>query len=183
MEKQEALDLLKKHISQESLIKHSLASYAVMEALAAKLGQDANVWAIAGLLHDIDYELTADDATKHGKLARAMLEGKLPEQSICAIEAHNEYAQIRPRQRDFDFALAAGETITGLIVATALVYPDKKVASVKVKSITKRMKEKSFAAAVNRNTIMECEKLGMTLDDFTAVCLEGMQKHAAQLGL
>ncbi len=183
MEKQEALDFLKKHIKHESLIKHSLASYAVMEALANKLGQDVNLWALAGLLHDIDYELTADDVKMHGKKAREMLEGKLPEEAICAIEAHNEYAEVRPRQRALDFALAAGESITGLIVATSLVYPDKKVASVKVKSITKRMKEKSFAAAVSHETIMECEKLAMTLDEFTAVCLEGMQKHADELGL
>ena len=80
-------------------------------------------------------------------------------------------------------ALAAGETITGLITATALVYPDRKLASVKIKSVTKRMKEKAFAASVRRENILECEKLGFSLDVFSGIALEAMQSIHDELGL
>jgi predicted hydrolase (HD superfamily) len=96
---------------------------------------------------------------------------------------HNEAVCGVARNTEFQHALAAGETITGLIVATALVYPDKKIASVRVKSITKRMKEKAFAASVNRDTIRECEKIGLSLDEFVGLSLGAMQGIADRLGL
>jgi len=80
-------------------------------------------------------------------------------------------------------ALAAGETITGLISATTMVYPDKKISSVKPKSVVKRMKEKNFAASVNRENIMECEKIGFTIDEFAELCVNTMQEHAEELGM
>ena len=83
----------------------------------------------------------------------------------------------------FHYALAAGETVTGMIVAAALVYPDKKLASVKAKSVTKRMKEKAFAASINRDTIMECERLGLPLDEFVEISLQAMKEISDQLGL
>jgi len=186
MDKQQSLDLLKQYVKNENLVKHCLASGAVMAALADKLGQDKQLWQAAGLLHDIDVELAqqqGDLMKLHGVLSRALLQGKLPEEGLQAIEAHSEYTGVRNPQALFDYALRAGETITGLIIATAYVYPDKKLSSVKVKSITKRMKEKSFAAAVSREKIMECEKLGITLDDFAALALTAMQDIAPELGL
>ena len=186
MNKEEALLLLKEHVKNENMIKHCLASGAVMAALARKLGTDEKIWQAAGILHDIDIEaaaLAGNLMQKHGTLARAMLEGKLPADAIAAIEAHNEHAGLRARNCAFDHALAAGETITGLITATAYVYPDRKLASVKPKSITKRMKEKSFAASVSREGILECEKLGISLDDFAALALAAMQEISGELGL
>lgn len=183
MTKEEALTLLKQYIKNENMIKHCLASGAVMATLAEKLGQDKEAWQTAGILHDIDSEITNNDFKTHGVKARELLEGKVSEEIICAIEAHNEYSAIRPRSTMFQRALAAGETITGLITATSLVYPDKKVGSVKVKSITKRMKEKSFAASVNRETIMECELIGLPLPEFAELSLKAMQDIAPELGL
>ncbi|MDR1123531.1 MAG: HDIG domain-containing protein [Elusimicrobiota bacterium] len=186
MNKAEALTLLRENIKNENMIKHCIASGAVMAALARKLGADTETWQNAGILHDIDVEAAAlkgDLMEIHGTLARGMLAGKLPEEAICAIEAHNERAGIRARSTVLDHALAAGETITGLITATAYVYPDRKLASVKVKSITKRMKEKSFAASVSRESILECEKLGMPIEDFAALALKAMQDIAGELGL
>lgn len=184
MTKQEALTLLKQYVKQENMIKHCIASGAVMLALAKKLGQNEEVWQAAGILHDIDVELTTEDLIKlHCTKARGLLEGKLPEDAIAAIEAHNECAGIRARTTIFDHALAAGETITGLITATSLVYPDKKVGSVKVKSITKRMKEKSFAASVSRENILECEKIGIPLEEFATLSLAAMQGIAEEIGL
>ncbi len=96
---------------------------------------------------------------------------------------HNETARDRKRSSVFEHALAAGETITGLIVATALVYPDKKLAPVKPKSIRKRIKEKAFAAGANRDIIRECELIDIPLDEFCNICLEAMQAISDDLGL
>jgi len=96
---------------------------------------------------------------------------------------HNEMATGKERTTEFQHALAAGETITGLITATALVYPDKKIAPVKVKSITKRMKQKAFAASVKRENIMECEKIGIPLNEFAELALNAMKKIDDVLGL
>ncbi|MDR1683919.1 MAG: HDIG domain-containing protein [Elusimicrobiota bacterium] len=183
MNKDQALTLLKQHVKSENMIKHSTAAGAVLAALAGRLGADIELWQAAGLLHDIDVELTNADAKAHGAKARGLINGALPEEAILAIEAHNEACGLRPRSTRLDHALAAGETITGLITATALVYPDKKAASVKAKSITKRMKDKAFAASVNRDCIMECEKLGIPLPDFAELALKAMQDIAGELGL
>jgi len=102
---------------------------------------------------------------------------------LDAIVMHNEMATGKERSSEFQHALAAGETITGLITATALVYPDKKVTSVKVKSITKRMKEKAFAASVRREVILECEKIGLSIDEFAEISLNAMQEIGEQIGL
>ncbi len=176
------LDLLKKNISNPKMIAHSIASEAVLRALARKFGEDEDLWGYAGLLHDIDVEITDGDSKKHGLVGAEMLSNELPADAIDAIKMHNEYATGLPRTTRFQFALAAGETITGLIFATALVYPDKKIESVKVKSVTKRMKEKLFAATVNRETILECEKIGISIDEFVEISLGALRPIASELG-
>ena len=176
------LELLSKHISNPKMIAHSVASEAVLRALAHKFGEDENLWGIAGLLHDIDTEITNGDSKKHAIVGAEMLTHELPHEAIDAIRMHNEYATGQQRTTQFQFALAAGETITGLIFATAMVYPDKKIESVKVKSITKRMKEKLFAASVNRETIMECERIGIPIDEFVDISLAALRPIAAELG-
>jgi putative nucleotidyltransferase with HDIG domain len=184
MNREEALSLLKDHLQNQNMIKHCLASEAVMKALAEKLGEDREKWGLAGLLHDIDTEIVDGDLSRHTLEAEKILRNKgLDEEIIRAIKLHNENAHGEKRAEKFHFALAAGETITGLIIATTLVYPDKKIKSVKPKSIKKRMKEKSFAASVNRDTIMECEKLGMDIDEFARICLTAMQEISDELGL
>lgn len=154
-----------------------------MRALASRLNENVDLWGISGLLHDIDVELTNANPRTHGPAARELLEGKLDEQAIDAIVMHNEDATELERTTKFQHALAAGETITGLITATALVYPDKKLASVKTKSITKRMKQKAFAASVKRENILECEQIGIPLSEFAQLALEAMQGISDELGL
>lgn len=176
------IDLLNKHISNPKMIAHCIASEAVLKALAHKLGEDENVWGFAGLLHDIDVEITNGDSKKHALVGAEMLTNELPPEAVDAIKMHNEHATGLPRTTKFQYALAAGETITGLIFATALVYPDKKIESVKVKSVTKRMKEKLFAASVNRETILECEKIGIPIDEFVDISLAALRPIAAELG-
>jgi predicted hydrolase (HD superfamily) len=114
---------------------------------------------------------------------RILRERGVDEEIIEAIRLHNEKAHGDERSDLFHHALAAGETITGLIIAATLVYPDKKITSVKPKSIKKRMKEKAFAASVDRDIIRECEKLGLGLEEFAPICLTAMQGIAEELGL
>ena len=182
--REDAVALVNAHLKAENLVKHCLASEAIMRALARKMGQDEELWGIAGLLHDLDFEETKEAPSRHGlKTAQILKEHGVCAEIIEAIKAHNAEGLGLVRTSDFDHALAAAETVTGLIVATALVYPDKKLASVKVRSIAKRMKKKDFARAVNRTVIMECEQFGLSLDEFVGISLEAMQGIHEVLGL
>jgi len=184
MTREEAMELLNRTIKNERMLSHCYAAEAVMLALARSLGQKEEKWAIAGLLHDLDIEQVDGDLSVHThQTADILNEHGVDPEIIDAIKMHNAEAWGTKRNTLFHHALAAGETITGLIVATALVYPDKKLASVKAKSVTKRMKEKAFAASVNRDTIMECEKIGIPLDKFAEICLQAMKEISDKLGL
>ncbi len=180
----EALTILNQHVSSVAMIKHSIASEAVLRAIAVHLKEDEVAWALAGLLHDVDVELTHGDAKTHGTLTPQLLSSfDIPTEVIEAIVMHNEDAATRLRASKLEHALAAGETITGLIMATAFVYPDRKLASVKTKSITKRMREKNFAASVKRENILECEEIGIPIDQFAQLSLTAMSEIASDLGL
>jgi len=184
MQREEAYALLCERVKNENLRKHCLATEAIMRALAARLGADAELWGLAGLLHDLDFEQTRDTPQEHGLQTVAILEEKgLPGELVQAVKAHNAEALGIARESTFDHALAAAETITGLIVATALVQPDKKLASVKPQSVLKRMKKKDFARNVNRDIIRECEQFDMPLEQFVELSVDAMKGIAAALGL
>lgn len=184
IKRSEALELLHKYIKSERMIAHSLASEAVMRAIARRLNAHEEKWALAGLLHDLDVEITHADPYTHAlETARILTEMGIDPDVVDAIKMHNEMATGLERNTVFQHALAAGETITGLITATAMVYPDRKVASVKPKSVIKRMKEKAFAASVKRENIMECEKIGIPLDEFAAISILAMTEIGSELGL
>jgi putative nucleotidyltransferase with HDIG domain len=184
MTRNQAIMLLKQYIQDERMLNHSYASEAVMRALARRLGQDEEKWGLAGLLHDLDIERVKGDLTVHGlEAAKILTEKGVDADIVEAIQMHNEMVTGTIRTKEFHHALAAGETITGLITATALVYPDKKLTSVKVKSVTKRMKEKAFAASVRRENILECEKIGLSLDEFAGIALDAMRGIHDELGL
>jgi len=182
--REEALKMLRSYVKNERMIAHSLASEAVLKALAEYLGRDVNKWSQAGLLHDLDVEVTNADPYTHAlETARILTEMGIDEDVVDAIKMHNEAATGLERTTEFQHALAAGETITGLITATAYVYPDRRVASVKPKSVTKRMKEKAFAASVKRENIMECEMIGIPIDKFAEIALVAMTGIAEEIGL
>jgi putative nucleotidyltransferase with HDIG domain len=179
--REQAVELLRQYIKNERMIFHSLASEAVMRALALRLDRNEDQWGQAGLLHDLDVEVTNADPYVHGlETARILTEMGVDPEVIEAIRLHNEMAVNEPRTAEFHHALAAGETITGLIVATSLVYPDKKIASVKPKSVVKRMKEKAFAASVKRENILECELIGIPLEEFAELALVAMTELEGQ---
>lgn len=184
MKREKAIELLNHYIKNERMRRHCYASEAVMRALALKLGRDLEQWGLAGLLHDIDVEITDADPKRHALESAGILEKEgLDPESVEAIRLHNEEATGIKRSKEFHHALAAGETITGLIIATTMVYPDKKLASVKPRSVVKRMKEKAFAASVNRDTIRECEMIGIPLDEFAGIAVHAMQGISDELGL
>jgi putative nucleotidyltransferase with HDIG domain len=180
----EALALLNKHVRSQNMRNHCLAAEAVLRALAERVGQDPDKWGLAGLLHDLDAESHVDLDLHTRETARILTERGVDAEIVEAIRLHNEQAHPgEKRTTQFHFLLAAGETITGLIVATALVYPDKKLASVKPKSVRKRIKEKAFAAGANREIIRECEQGGLPLEEFCNLSLQAMQGIAGELGL
>lgn len=180
-----AIEKLKEKVTTEWLIKHSLASGAVVRALAEHLGEDADAWEIIGLIHDIDFDITKDEPERHTLLAAEWLrEWGFDDRAVQAILAHNEMADGAPeRASTLDLALSAGESITGLVVATALVMPDKKLASVKPKSVKKRMKQTAFARNVSREEILQCEELGIPIAEFCEIAVRAMQGISDDLGL
>ena len=184
MNRTTALELLHEYVKNEKMIFHCLASEAVMRGLALKLGRDVESWGMAGLLHDLDVEVTNAEAAVHGTLTEVLLKDHDVDPEILdAIRMHNECSSGKERFTEFQHALAAGETITGLIFATTYVYPEKKLAVVKPKSVVKRMKEKMFAASVKRENILECEKIGIPIDEFATLAIQAMLPVAGEIGL
>lgn len=182
--RQQAIDLLHHHVKNEKMIFHCLASEAVMKSLAVKMGKDPEKWGLAGLLHDLDVEVTHADPLIHGTQTEVLLKDfDVDPEILDAIRMHNECSAGRERNTDFQHALAAGETITGLITATTYVYPDRRLSSVKPKSVVKRMKEKMFAASVKRENIMECEKIGIPIEEFAVLAIGAMLPIAQEIGL
>jgi putative nucleotidyltransferase with HDIG domain len=180
----QALALLHQYIQNEKMIFHCLASEAVMRGLAQRLGEDEEKWGLAGLLHDLDVETTNAEPAVHGTQTEILLRDFDVDPDILdAIRMHNEVSAGKERSTKFQHALAAGETITGLIFATTYVYPDRKLTSVKPKSVVKRMKEKMFAASVKRENILECEKIGIPIEEFAALAISSMLPVAEEIGL
>jgi putative nucleotidyltransferase with HDIG domain len=181
---EEVREIFRQYVRTDTLIKHCLATEAIMRALARRLGEDETLWGATGLLHDLDFEETKEDPPSHAlKTAQILREKGTNEIIIEAIKSHNAEALGIQRTHPLDFALTSAENITGLIVATALVYPDKKLASVKISSVIKRMKEKAFAKNVRREAILECQRLGLTLEEFVEISLKAMQEMSRDLGL
>jgi len=186
VEREEALELLKRYLRSDRMVKHCIAVGAVMEALARRLGEDEELWSLIGLLHDVDYEVVNRDPSRHGLKAMEILRGYLPEEAIEAIAAHNEHNGYKPTRRGAEriaHALRAADHVAGLIVATALVMPNRKLAEVKPRSLRRKFKQKDFARRVDRNRIRECERLGVPREEFRQIALRAMQEVAGDLGL
>ncbi len=182
MKRDEAIKLVEKHIKNKNLRKHMYAVEACMVALADRLEGDRELWSLAGLLHDLDYERTADDPDNHGKITVDMLKeyAEFPPELHNAVLAH---AGHKEPEGDFEISLFAVDPITGLIVAAALMHPEKKLSALDVPFIARRFKEKRFAAGADRNQITAAEKLGLDLEEFISICLEAMEGVSEALGL
>lgn len=175
------MKLLSEKLKNKNLFKHCLAAEACLRKLARRLGENEEVWGLAGLLHDVDYETTDADPARHGLEGAALLEEiGLDEQLVHAVKVHSGHL---PASSTLDWALFSTDPLTGLIVASALMHPEKKLSALDVDFVFRRFKEKRFAAGANREQIATSKNLGLELNEFIEICLEGMQGIAGDLGL
>jgi putative nucleotidyltransferase with HDIG domain len=182
--KERALEILKENISNQNLRKHHYAVAAAMKGLALELKGDPDKWEIVGLLHDADYEKTKDRMDQHTiVLAEILKDEDLEDEIIWAIQSHAyEYTGVMP-STVMDYALLSCDDLTGLIVAVALVHPEK-LAGVTVESVIKKFGSKSFAAGADREKIKLCkENLNLPLEKFIHLVLQSMKMEADLLGL
>src|SRR6266704_3869767 len=186
MPKQEkAYRLMTEHVKNENLQKHMLSVEAAMRFYARKYGEDEELWAMTGLLHDCDYE-EYPDLHQHTQVAAQWLrDGGYDERIICAILAHNDLNQAtHPRNDLLSKALYACDEITGIVTATALVRPNKSILGLEVSSVRKKMKSKGFAAGVNRDDLVKgAAELAVDLDEHIAFVIQAMSSIASTLGL
>ncbi len=183
MTREEALNLLKKHVKKQNLIKHMIAVGGIMRALARHFGEDENRWELAGLLHDIDYEYTNENPENHPEMGVQILRdyGLDDEEILHAILAHNEKA---PLETLMDKALYVSDPTSGFIVAAALIRPEKSLDAVDIPFLMRRFREKSFARGASREQMKMCESLlGLSLEEFYSIALEGMKEVREELGL
>ncbi len=175
--------LLTEWTEKEHLLKHALAVEAAMRAYARRFGEDEELWGITGLIHDMDYERhpTMEEHPFVG--VRALEEAGYPEEVRQAVLGHAPYTGV-PRESRMAQALFAVDELTGFIVAVALVRPSKSILDVKVSSVTKKFKDRSFAAPVSREDIQQgAADLGLEVAEHVGVVLEAMKGIAAELGL
>jgi len=176
----EILDSIHGNVQDKNMIKHMLATEAIMRALAKKLREDEDEWGITGLIHDIDMELVEGDMSSHSKLSADIAhELGASETMAHAILCHNEAHGV-PRETKLDKALFCADPLSGLITAAALVRPDK-LSGLTTKSVMKRFREKSFAAGVNREQVAQCQEIGLELEEFISLGIEAMKGIASQL--
>lgn len=186
----QAKDLINKYITDDITRLHCIESEAIMRKIAKHLGEDEEEWGIIGLLHDIDWEQTKDDTSKHCVKAIEILKNAgatdfLIESIISHAYGNEHCGEYKNKERTtkLQHALAAAETLTGLIIASALIQPDKKLASVKLSSLKKKFKNKAFAANCDREIIKESERAGVDLDQFLEIGLKALQDISDKLKL
>ena len=178
---EEALELVKQHVKNRNLVNHMIAVSSIMRRMAEHFDEDPLLWGAVGMLHDIDYEQTSDDFSKHGLISAEIVKDLLPEEGLQAIRAHNEMTGAKAESR-MDISLFAADALSGMIVAGALVRPTK-LEGMKAKNVVRRMKDKSFARRVSRENIMRCEEIGITMNDFFTLGIEAMQAVSEEIGL
>jgi putative nucleotidyltransferase with HDIG domain len=184
MTRDEAWDIVCQYVKNENLRKHMLAVEACMAVYANKYGEDEERWRVAGLLHDFDWEIHPTLEEHPQKGAEILREHGVDENMVRTILSHAPHTGVK-RKKLIDKALFACDEITGLVVTTALVRPDKKLASVKVKSIKKKFKQPAFAVGVNRDEVVQAaEELGVDLwEEHVPTILKAMQDISDELGL
>lgn len=189
---EQAIELLNKHIEDPVTKLHCLESEAIMRSLARRLGEDEEIWGIVGLLHDIDWELTKNNPIEHCVKAIEILKNEGATDFLIETIISHGYGWVGAteprlingkRTSKIEHALVSAETLTGLVVASALIQPDKKLASVSLDSLKKKFKNNKFAAKCNRELIKECEEIGIGLDEFLEIGLKSLQGISDKLGL
>lgn len=184
MTRDEAIALLREYTQSESLIKHALAVEAAMRLYAARAGQSTETWGLTGLLHDFDYERWPNPPEHSREGARILREKGVDEEVVGAILSHAEWNWDQyPLDRPLRKTLFAADELCGFITAVAYVRPDKLV-GMAPSSVRKKMKQKSFAAAVRREDIEKgAQLLELPLDEHIQNVIQAMQGVAGELGL
>lgn len=181
MNRDQAISLIREHVSNENLLKHMFATEAVMRAVARDKDQDEELWGLAGLLHDLDAEQTT--AESHGlKSAEILAEQGLSAEIVHAVRAHNGENNGEAARTLLAQALLPVDQVTGLITAAALIRPDK-LMTLTADSVLKRFKEKRFAAGVIREQISRCQDINYDLLPFISLALQAMKDVHEELGL
>ncbi|MFA5080802.1 MAG: phosphohydrolase [Candidatus Paceibacterota bacterium] len=187
---QQAQELIDKYISEPTTKFHLKETEVFMRALAKKFNENEESWGIIGLLHDIDWDIIKNNPSEHCiKLQEILKNAGASDFLIETIASHGYEVEAIPnllekrRSSQIQYCLASAETLTGIIIASALVRPDKKLQSVTLDSLKKKFKNKSFAANCNRDIILECEKAGISLDEFLQIGLSSLQSIAEELKL
>jgi putative nucleotidyltransferase with HDIG domain len=181
--RKEAYELLRKNLRTENLLKHSLAVEAILQEMAKKLNEDEELWALTGLLHDLDYDFTKNEPERHSQITVKVLEDLLPSEALNAIKAHNYQYTMQIPQTYLDKSLIAADAVSGLIIAAALVMPSKKLSDVTVKTLVLKYKDKSFAAGCNRKRIELCTDMEFELQMFLELSLQALKNISETLGL
>lgn len=182
MNRQEALDIVEQYVSNENLVRHMLAVEAAMQFYAKIYGEDEQTWGMTGLLHDFDWEIhpTLEQHPQAG--VPILKENDVPEEIIRAIQSHADHTGV-PRQTRMEKALYACDEITGLIVAVALVRPSRSLDDLKVKSVKKKWKDRSFAAGANREEIAQAaQEFGVELWEHVGNVIQAMRGIGPELG-
>jgi len=174
------LELLKKYIKDDKLIKHCIAVSAIMKGIARELGEDEELWGRVGLLHDIDYEIVEGDMNKHGEVGAKILEREGYGDIAEIVRRHN-HMRYGDYSEPIEIALQSADSVSGLIIACALVKGGK-IEEVTPKTVRKKFKEKSFAAGCDRNRIRMIEKL-MSLERLYEIGIESLKQVKEKLGL
>jgi putative nucleotidyltransferase with HDIG domain len=181
MKREEALELVQEHLKNKNLVKHCLAVEACMKAVATRLNQDTEKWGLAGILHDLDYELTEKSPELHTiETIKILKELEVEPEIIQAIQAH---AGQVPCQSNMDWAIYSIDPLTGLVIAATLMHPTKKLKEIDLGFLKRRYKEKSFARGARREDIEQCQNINLELDEFLSICLKAMQEIDKDLGL
>ncbi|HXF72109.1 MAG TPA: HDIG domain-containing protein [Actinomycetota bacterium] len=181
MDRASALALVRERAEKETTVRHLISVEGVMRALARRFGEDEELWGLAGLFHDLDQDRTHDDPDRHAFLAAEWLrEAGVDERVVNAVLAH---AHERYRTDLMSRAVVHADAVAGLLVAAALVRPER-ARGMKVSSVKKKLKERAFAPGVNREEITSVEEaLGLPLDEFLAVAIEGLEEVAPEIDL
>ena len=182
MDREDALKLLKKYVKQENLIKHCIATAAVMKEIAKHLGEDENKWEIIGILHDIDYELVGEDMSKHGLKGGEILSKEGVDDEIVEVVKRHNHTIFGDYDKPVEIALQSADSVSGLIIAAALVKKGR-LSDVTPKTIKKKFKDKSFAAGCDRNRIKEIEKLNIELPKLYELGIRGLLDVKEELEL
>ncbi|NSW78621.1 MAG: HDIG domain-containing protein [Chthonomonadetes bacterium] len=183
LSREDAWNLLCEYVQSENLRKHMLAVEACMRYYARLWGEDENLWGIVGLLHDLDYE-QHPSLEEHPFVGMEILRQRgYPEEVVRAVGSHADHTGI-PRQSRMEHTLYACDELTGFVVAVALVRPNKKLAEVDVSAVRKKMKDKAFARAVNREELLKgAEAIGLPFDEHVQNVIRAMSEIAGELGL